>query len=147
VTAFYRTHCGWWNWNVSARVRLVSLGSLWLLLLGSPLLGLLLLPLGAFRFAAGTAQLVLNRELGKEQPMARRTFIDWSLLGVTLLASMAVAQISEVTGSHSTLLLIPVAVPFSAIQLRLFQHSRQAFHAELPANVVEFQVIERRLAA
>lgn len=119
-------HFSWWNWRLSARVRAASLGSVWLLILGSPVLGPLLIPLAALRFVGGTAQLVLNQWLGKRFPIERRDWSDWALLGVTLLGSMAAAELSDLTGSQSTLLFIPMALPFSALQIRMYFRSQRA---------------------
>jgi hypothetical protein len=119
-------HFGWWNWRLSARFRAASLGSVWLLILGSPVLGTLLIPLAAIRFVGGTAQLVLNNWLGRRHPIERRDWGDWALLGITLLGSMAAAELSGLTGSQSTLLFIPMALPFSAIQIRMCRRSERA---------------------
>lgn len=125
--SFYARHCGWWDWRLSARLRAASLGGLWLLLIASPLLGWLLLPLAGFRMVAGLGQLFLNHHLGRTQPLDGRDRIDWTLLGVTLLASSAVAQVGASTGTESAWLLLPVALPFTAIQLRMCVRSLRAF--------------------
>src|SRR5689334_2378867 len=91
-------HFGWWNWRLSARFRVASLGSIWLLILGSPVLGALLVPLAAIRFVAGTGQLILNNWLGRRHPIEKRDWGDWTLLAVTLLGSMAAAELSDLTG-------------------------------------------------
>ena len=148
VTRVLDKHFGWWNWRLSARLRAVSLGSIWLLILGSPLLGTLLIPLAAIRFVGGTAQLVLNQWLGKRHPIERRDWSDWLLLGATLLGSMAAAELSDLTGSRSTLLFIPMALPFTAIQLRMYRRSQRAYAQPAQPSPVQglFGNAERRAA-
>ncbi len=130
---FVAMYFGWWNWQVSARFRALSLGSVWLLILGAPFLGPFVVPLGALRMAIGTGQFILNHWLGRRHPLGGRRRLDWALLLVTFAASCAVAQVSSVTGSQSALLFIPVALPFSAIQWRMCRQSHRAHLAAVPA--------------
>lgn len=131
MRAFYSRYCGWWNWHLSSRFRAASVGSLWVLLVASPLLGWLLFPLGAFRMIAGLGQLFLNHELGRVQPLERRDRIDWTLFGLTMLASCAVAQVTQMTGTQHAWMVLPVAVPFTAIQLRMCSRSERAHESAL----------------
>jgi len=151
VSAFYSRHCGWWDWRLSSRFRAASLGSLWLLLVASPVLGWFLIPLAALRSVAGLTQLVLNHQLGRVTPLGRRDRLDWALLALTLLASCGVAQVSAITGREATWMLIPVALPFSALQLRTCLRSERV-HRAAAANrrtpaVVRFPLEGHREAA
>src|SRR5687768_16700458 len=126
VTTLYTRHFHWWNWRISSRLRAGSLASVWVLIFASPLLGPLLLPIAGIRMVLGLGQLALNRELARLEPLGSRGKADWALLGVTLLASMGVAQVTESTGYTSAFLLIPVVLPFSLIQLRMIRRSLRA---------------------
>lgn len=147
MSALYARHFGWWNWKVSARFRAASAGTIWLLIFGSSFLGPLLVPVAAIRFVASTGQFLLNRQLGRLQPLGPRPRTDWALLAVTLLASMAVAQVGQATGSSSHLLAIPVAIPFTAIQLRTCLRSERAHAALIARQPLPFPVRSGRVAA
>jgi hypothetical protein len=109
----------WWTWRLSAHSRAASLLVCWALVLGSPALGPLALPLFGLRFLASSGQTVFNAALGRTQPLAPRPRLDWLLFALTFVLACAAAQIGNVTGEqHSPLLLAVVALPYSAIQLR-----------------------------
>lgn len=124
VTPVVERHLGWWDWRVSSHFRVGSLGSLWALLLLSPVLGPLLAPLAAGRFGLSTLQLILNRSLGQRHPIKLRSRFDWVLLVVAFLGS-CFASAAQGT-APAVLLLMPVAIPYSAIQVRACVRSYRA---------------------
>lgn len=109
---------------MSARVRLASLVATWVMLFAGGLLGPLSLPVVALRLAATPVQCVLNGRLNRRVPLARRDGWDWALLGVAFLASCGVSALFAEPGrvvvptEVNPLLLLPVLLPYSAIQLR-----------------------------
>ena len=151
VARLYSKHfSSWWNWHVSSQFRLASLASVWVLLFASPFLGWLMLPTLVVRTALSFTQLFLNRQLSKVHPLEPRGLADWGLLGLALLASMFAAQMAETTGHQSVWYVVPVAMIFSAIQLRMCRRSELA-HAQIVVverRVLEFPVpaAERRAA-
>ena len=142
-----------WDWRLSARVRLVSLGSVWFLVFGSSLLAPVLPVLGILRMAFSGVQLFLNQKLARRQPIAGRDRYDWGLLLVAFAGSVAAASVARATGDpeQTPLLLLPVLVPYSGLQLRSFRRSLHAHGRREPAApVVEpipfAQSVERRAA-
>lgn len=124
-----RTLSARWDWRLSALARLASLVSMWLLVFGAALLGPLLPLVGLVRFAFSTVQLVLNQRLARRIPLGTRPRSDWVLLALAFLGSCLVATLRE--GGVSLplpVLLLPVLVPFSAIQVRSIRRSL-AVHA------------------
>ena len=116
-----------WDWRLSARVRLASLGSVWLLLFASSLVAPVLPMIGALRMAFSGLQLVLNRNLARRLPIAPRDRYDWGLLLLAFAGSVAAASVARATaGGYSSLLLLPVLIPYSGLQLRSFQRSLDA---------------------
>ena len=121
----------WWNWRVSGHFRAGSLGSVWALVLFSPALGPLLAPLAAGRFVLSTMQLILNRRLGRRHPIEGRTRFDWALLALAFLGS-CLASVAQ-GSAPMAIVLMPVVVPFSAIQVRMCMRSYRA-HGALAAS-------------
>ena len=95
----------------------------------------------------GLGQLALNRELARLEPLGSRGKADWSLLGITLLASMGVAQVTQSTGYEGALLLIPVVLPFSLLQLRMIRRSERAYVRNLGREPLEVEFGTRQRAA
>ena len=116
-----------WDWRLSAAVRLASLGFVWFLVFGASLLAPLLPVLGVLRLALSGGQLVLNRKLAQRRPIAPRDRYDWGLLLVAFGASVAAASVARAAGdAHATLLVLPVLVPYSGLQMRSFRRSLEA---------------------
>ncbi len=136
---------GWiverWDWRTSARWRLGSLASIWLLILGGPLLGALVPLLVAVRFIASPAQLLLNRALAARHPLEGRTRADWWLFGLTFLTACLASVLADALHQpHTGLVLVPVALPFSAIQLRAVRRSYRAHWSTLQPRLLSFPV-------
>jgi hypothetical protein len=124
-----------WNWRVSAHFRIGSLASAWLLVLLMPVLGWLALPLAAVRSGTSFAQSGLNIRLGRHVPVGRPDRWDWSLLGSIFLLAYAAAGVSYATGlpQYSPLLVVPLLLPFTVLQLRMVRRSFAA-HATVAAR-------------
>ena len=119
VRTWYTRAAAVWNWRISAHLRLAWLASAWLLVMGMPVLGPLVAPLAALRFGGSIVQLVLNGSLARVQPLGPRPRSDWALLGLALIASSMAAALDPGPGIPTNPLLIaPVLVPISMIQLR-----------------------------
>jgi hypothetical protein len=134
---------------MSAHARIASLVLLWALVLTSPLLGPLLVPLVGLRLTVSGAQMVWNTTLGRRMPLDSRTKADWWLFGLTFLAACVASELGTLTGEpHSPLLLSLVAMPYSAIQLRT---CRRAFIAMSRGpegvQVVPFPTVSQTWAA
>jgi hypothetical protein len=121
-----------WNWRVSGHARLASLAGAWVLVLMASAPTGLLLPLAAMRTVASPVQLLLNRRLGRSQPLDRRGRLDWLLFALALVASMgvSVAQQSSL-GVPTAVLLASVLSPLSIIQLRAAARSYRAYKAAM----------------
>lgn len=116
-----------------------SLASIWLLILGGPILGAVVPLLIALRFVASTVQLGLNRMLASRQPLEGRTRADWWLFGLTFLAACSASALADALHQpHTGLVLIPVALPFSAIQVRCVRRSYRAHRLMLQPRVLPF---------
>jgi hypothetical protein len=111
---------GWWNWRISARCRLASLASAWVIVLGASVLGPLFWPLACARFVASIAQTGLNVSLGRVRPIGSATRLDkWLVAGVFAGAYLG-AGLGRVTGDMTSPgLLLPMLLPFSMLQLRM----------------------------
>lgn len=125
---------GAWDWAVSARVRLWSLVATWAMVFAGGLLGPLSLPVVALRLAATPVQCVLNGRLNRRVPLEKRDRWDWALLGLAFLASCGVSAVANEPGQVvptdvNPLLLLPVLLPYSAIQLRTNARCRAAVSA------------------
>jgi hypothetical protein len=141
----------WWNWRISGHFRAASLGSVWALVLFAPALGPVFAPVAAGRFALSTFQLGLNRQLGRRHPLTGRTRFDWALLGIAFLGSCLASALKDVSqGALMVLVLMPVAVPYSAIQVRMCMRSYRA-HGAVTAprspRIVEFPATDVAQAA
>lgn len=123
VKTFGSTVSEHWDWRLSARVRLASLGSVWFLVFGASLVAPLLPVLGIARMAASGAQLFLNRNLARRTPIASRDRYDWLLLGIAFAGAMFVSSFAQLTGHIPSMLVLTVLVPYSGLQLRSFQRS------------------------
>ena len=120
-----------WDWRLSARLRLVSLGSVWFLVFGSSLLAPVLPVLGILRMAFSGVQLVLNQKLARRLPIAPRDRYDWGLLLLAFAGSVAAASVARATGdSYASILLLPVLIPYSGLQLRSFRRSLDAHRTD-----------------
>lgn len=116
-----------WDWRISAHCRVVSLGSLWLLVFGLPVLGGAAAPLIAARFAASGAQLLLNHRLGRVHPIPRPNRGDWLLLALALIGASVAAAVEPGAGvPHNPALVALALIPFSAAQLRIAARSYRA---------------------
>ncbi len=119
--------CRRWDWRLSARIRLASLGSVWVLVFLASLLAPVLPILGALRMAISGVQLMLNQKLARRRPIAGRDRYDWALLGLAFAGSVFAASIVRITGdAHDPLIFLPVLLPYSALQARSFQRSNEA---------------------
>jgi hypothetical protein len=136
-----------WDWRLSAHFRIGSLASAWLLVLLMPVLGWLLVPLGVFRSAASLVQSALNIRLGRHVPVSRQDRWDWALLGAIFALAYVAAGISYTTGmpNYSLPLVLPLLVPFSALQLRMVTRSFAAHSAMAarPAAVLRLEDYRR----
>jgi hypothetical protein len=115
----------YWNWRVSAHFRIWSLASAWMLVVLMPVLGWLVAPLAVVRSGTSFVQTGLNIRLGKHVPVGRPDRWDWSLLaGVFALAYVA-AGVSYATemSQYSPVLMAPLLLPFTALQLRMVRRS------------------------
>jgi len=119
-----------WNWRVSGHARLISLAGAWVLIFMASAPAGLLVPLAAIRAVASPIQLLLNRQLGRSQPLDRRSRLDWFLFALALIASMGVSVAQQsALGVPTALLLASVLSPLSIIQLRAAARSYRAYRA------------------
>lgn len=125
LTTFLDHH---WDWRLSAHFRVGSLASAWLLMGLSPILGWLMFPLAAIRGAASLAQSGLNVRLGRHVPVGRPDRWDWALIAGIFALAYTAAGVSYVTGipHYSPMLVAPMLLPFSALQLRMVRRSFRA---------------------
>lgn len=135
-----------WNWRLSAHCRVASLLSLWgaVLLMGP--LGWLFAPVTGVRTFLSLAQTVLNVRLGRSHPLDRQDRLDWGLVGGVFVGAYFAAGVSHLSGAGlSPLLLVPMLVPFSVLQVRMVTRSRQAaLVADLrPATLVRLEEYRR----
>ena len=137
----------YWNWDLSAKFRIGSLASAWLLLLLMPVLGWLLLPLSVIRSAISFVQAGLNIRLGKHVPVSKQDRWDWVLIASIFALAYTAAGISYATGipHYSMPLVLPLLLPFSALQLRMVARSYVAHQgAEArPAAVLRLEDFRR----
>ncbi|MEX0784594.1 MAG: hypothetical protein WD557_18320 [Dehalococcoidia bacterium] len=121
----------YWNWRTSAHFRIGSVASAWLLLLLLPVLGWLVAPLAVARSGASFVQTGLNIRLGKHVPVGRPDRWDWSLIASIFLLAYMAAGVSYATGmsNYSPVLMAPLLLPFTALQLRMARRSFAAHGA------------------
>ena len=125
-----------WDWRVSTYARLASLSLLWVVIVGAPALGPLLVPLLVVRFALSPVQLLLNTRLNRRRPLGPRPKADWALFGLLLVAAMVAAALRESAPDPANpLYLLPLLIPFSVIQLRSAARSYRTHH-EAPEPLV-----------
>lgn len=116
-----------WNWRVSGHARLASLAAAWILLLLAGAPAVVLIPLAGLRFVASPIQLFLNQRLGRQQPLEKRDWLDWSLFAIAFLGSMAVSILrKDAPQIPVPLLLAGVLLPLSVIQVRATVRSYRA---------------------
>jgi hypothetical protein len=115
----------YWNWRVSAHFRIWSVASAWLLVAMMPVLGWLVAPLAMARSGASFAQTGLNIRLGKHVPVGRPDRWDWSLIASVFVLAYMAAGVSYATGmsQYSPVLMAPLLLPFTALQLRMVRRS------------------------
>ncbi len=117
----------YWNWRISAWFRVGSLVSLWLLAMLMGPLSWLWAPLAAVRTVISLAQTLLNVRLGRQAPLERPNRLDWALIGGVFAGAYLAAGVTHFTGaSLSFALLVPMLVPFSALQARMVARSFDA---------------------
>jgi hypothetical protein len=128
-------------------MRLLSLMMVWALVVCGSLMTPVLPVLGGARMAFGGSQLLLNHRLARRTPIAGRDRYDWALLGLALLGSIGAAAAAKALAGEMTLpLLLPVLLPYSAIQLRSFRRSLDA-HNRVNAPIAVFPGVRQRRAA
>ncbi|HEX6030360.1 MAG TPA: hypothetical protein VFY90_02940 [Tepidiformaceae bacterium] len=128
VTPLFHRIDRYWDWRLSAQLRIASLASAWLLVLLMPVLGWLMLPLTVARSAGSFAQTGLNVRLGRHIPVGRPDRWDWALIASIFALAYVGAGVSYVTGAsrYSMPLVLPLLLPFTALQLRMVQRSLTA---------------------
>ncbi len=137
MTSNFRILAERWNWRLSAHFRLASLGSVWVIVLGSAVLGPLLPILGIARMASAGGQLLLNHKLARRLPLERRDHFDWVLLALAFAAAILAASVGNATGgSEPRLMLLPVLIPYSVLQLRSFRRSLAADRLDRGQKVI-----------
>ncbi|HML98122.1 MAG TPA: hypothetical protein PKD75_06540 [Tepidiformaceae bacterium] len=135
-----------WNWRVSAWFRVGSLASLWLLAIFMSPLAWLWAPLAAFRSVLSLVQTVLNVRLGRNVALEGPSRIDWALVGAVFVGAYLAAGVTHLTGAPlSFVLLVPMLVPFSALQVRMVARSfAAAFIADVrPAALARLEDYRR----
>lgn len=149
VERFYFAALRRWDWRLSAQWRLVSLSSVWVLVFFGALAGPLLPVLGVCRMVFGGAQLALNQVLARHSPLAGRDRYDWMLLGLALAGSVTAASLARATGTTSPVFVLPLLLPYTALQWRSFRRSIEA-HRVSEAVPIPFPAVrpaaERRAA-
>lgn len=125
----------YWDWQVSARFRIGSLVSAWMLILLMPVLGWIVLPLSVFRSATSFLQAGLNIRLGKHAPVGKQNRWDWALIAAIFALAYVGAGVSYATGmsNMSWQLVMPLLLPFTALQLRMVSRSNVA-HRNMEAR-------------
>jgi hypothetical protein len=118
----------YWNWRVSAHFRIGSLASAWLLLALMPVVGWLVAPLAVLRSGASFVQTGLNIRLGRHVPVAKADRWDWGLVGSVFVLAYVAAGVSYATGMphYSPMLMAPLLLPFSVLQVRMVRRSFEA---------------------
>lgn len=136
-----------WDWRASARFRIASVVSLWLVIGLVGVASAVLIPLAAVRTAASFAQTVLNIRLGKKFPVEKQTKFDWWLVAGIFAGAELAAVAANVTGNmQSTWLYLPMLVPFTILQWRMTTRSYVAFEQQRAAKVVSFRLNEYQRA-
>lgn len=108
-----------WNWRLSAHCRVASLGSVWLLALISGA-GVVLIPIAALRTVASVLQSVFNIRLGRTQPIRGTDRYDWALIASIFVAAEVLAALRQYDHMQiTTLTLLPMLLPFTALQARM----------------------------
>lgn len=114
----------WWDWNVSARARMASLASAWVLVaFASAPFGIIAFFAG-LRFCTSIVQTFWNHRLDRVEPLGPRGLIDWAMFAAALGMSILVAQMQQ----DGVALAAPIAfsmvlAPLSIIQLRAVRKS------------------------
>lgn len=115
-----------WNWRISGHCRVASLASVWLLAFLSGA-GWLLLPLAALRTVASVLQSVFNIRLGRAHPIGHADRYDWTLIALIFLTAEVLAGLRQYQHLQiSPVTLLPMLLPFTALQLRLCVRSYRA---------------------
>jgi hypothetical protein len=135
----------WWDWDISARARIVSLASAWVLVgfAWAPLA--VLLPIGLVRFGASFVQTLWNHRLDRVQPLGPRGLLDWGMFVAAMVASIGVAALER--GGSSIPLALALALvlaPLSVIQVRATRKSFAAHQrAREHVTLISDRVVER----
>ena len=127
----------YWDWQLSAKFRIGSLASAWALILLMPVLGWIVLPLSVIRSATSFVQAGLNIRLGKHAPVSRQDRWDWALIASIFALAYVGVGVSYATGmsNYSWQLVVPLLVPFTALQWRMVGRSFVA-HQNMEARPV-----------
>ena len=131
---------------MSAYWRIASLVSLWAVVLLMAPLGWLFAPLAGVRTALSFAQTGMNLRLGRRAPLEKQTRIDWLLVGGVFVGAYFAAGVSHFAGTGlTTVLVVPMLLPFSLLQVRM---AARSFDAALldemrPAAIVRLEEYRR----
>lgn len=118
---------------MSAYWRIASLLSLWAVFMLMGPLGWLFAPLAAVRSVLSFAQTGLNVRLGRKVPLEKQNRVDWALVAAVFAGAYLAAGVSELGGRGlSPVLLLPMLLPFSVLQVRM---AARSFDAALVADM------------
>jgi hypothetical protein len=123
--------------------------SLWCVFLFMGPLGWLFAPVAAVRTLLSLAQTVLNVRLGRNLPLDTQTRLDWALVGAVFAGAYLAAGVTEFSeASLSPLLMIPMLLPFSILQVRMVSRSMRAavvadFRPATLARLDDYRRLER----
>ncbi len=124
---------------MSGHFRAASLLSAWLLALFVSAAPAVLLTLAGIRMAASLVQSFLNIRLGRTQPLASTDRYDWGLMAAIFVAGEVVAALHQYQGvAFAGVALLPLLLPFSALQLRMCWRS---YRAAVPRNTTETAIV------
>ncbi len=143
----FRSIDRYWDWQLSARFRIGSLASAWALIMLMPVLGWIVLPLSVIRSAASFAQAGLNIRLGRHVPVSKQNRWDWALIASMFALAYVGVGVSYATGisNYSWQLVVPLLLPFTALQLRMVSRSNTAHRSfeTRPAAVLRLEDYRR----
>ena len=124
----------WWDWDISARARIFSLGSAWVLVAFAWAPFGLLAPIAIARFGFSLVQTIWNHKLDHVHPLGPRNLLDWGMFVTALSMSITVAAIAEggieLPASFAfSLVLLPLSVIQVKAVLRSFMVHQQLTEA------------------
>lgn len=140
-----------WDWKLSARLRMGTLLSTWVLVALAAPLAWIVVPLFALRTAASTVQSFLNIRLGRRHSIDRPTRVDWVLVASIFVLAEAAAFITRSPEALPFAWMAAMLAPYTLLQLRMYGRSRAAYRHSIAheASIIRLEryaALEQRAA-